>query len=59
MTYPCSQLVADGEPGFYRVVSRCVRPAFLCGRDKLTDQCFEHCCEWVIPPFLVRLRSRL
>ena len=47
MTYPRSQIVADGEPGFYHVVSRCVRRAFLCGRDKQSGQCFEHRRQWI------------
>ena len=47
MTYPRSQIVAEGEAGFFHVVTRCVRRAFLCGRDKLTGQCFEHRRQWI------------
>ncbi|NBB81148.1 MAG: transposase, partial [Verrucomicrobia bacterium] len=41
MTYPRSQLVSDEDPGFYHCVSRCVRRAFLCGRDALSGKSFD------------------
>lgn len=47
MTYPRSHLVSDIESGFYHVVSRCVRRAFLCGEDAVTGQSFEHRRQWI------------
>ena len=47
MTYPRSHIVADGEPGFFHVVSRCVRRAFLCGQDNVTGRSFEHRRHWI------------
>jgi hypothetical protein len=40
MTYPRSHLVSAEKPGFYHVVSRWVRRAFLCGDDRLTGKNF-------------------
>jgi len=47
MTYPRSHIVTEGEPGYFHVVSRCVRRAFLCGWDKLTGQSYEHRRQWI------------
>lgn len=47
MTYPRSQLVDTENAGFYHCVSRCVRRAFLCGRDRLTGQNFDHRKDWI------------
>ena len=47
MTTAQSLIVAEGVEAFYHCISRCVRRAFLCGRDDYTGHSFEHRKEWV------------
>ena len=47
MTSARALLIAPGSSGAYHCVQRCVRRAFLCGKDRYTGQSFEHREDWV------------
>ena len=44
---PRKEVLRDDEVTIDHCINRCVRPAFLCGRDPLTGQSFEHRREWL------------
>ena len=46
MTYPRSHLV-DPDGGVYHIISRCVRRAYLCGRDHDSGYDFDHRRQWI------------
>ncbi len=47
MAYARSEVYNPEEVGVYHCVSRCVRRAFLCGKDTVTKISYEHRREWI------------
>jgi REP element-mobilizing transposase RayT len=47
MTYKRALLIDPETPCFYHITSRCVRRAWLCGEDPLTNRSYEHRRAWV------------
>jgi hypothetical protein len=48
MALPRSKYVKEGQEGVYHCFSRCVRRAFLCGYDALTQRDFSHRKTWLV-----------
>ncbi len=57
MTRPREALISLEETPYYHITSRCVRQAFLCGKDSYSGKDYEHRRQWVVDR--IRLLSSL
>ena len=48
MTRARNQIISTADTPYYHCIARCVRRAFLCGEDPLTQRSYEHRRQWVV-----------
>ncbi|MCF6264760.1 MAG: hypothetical protein L3J24_14400 [Xanthomonadales bacterium] len=41
-------LISITDTPYYHIINRCVRRAFLCGRDASTNKSYEHRRQWIV-----------
>ena len=46
-SYARKEIVADDEVGIYHCVNRCVRRAWLCGKDPVSGKSYDHRKDWI------------
>ncbi|NQZ07413.1 MAG: transposase [Algicola sp.] len=51
MTQARSTLIDYQATRYYHTISRCIRRAYLCGKDELTGKSFEHRRQWLVDRF--------
>jgi len=48
MTQPRRSIISVEDTPYYHCIGRCVRRAFLCGKDEFSGKSFEHRKQWVV-----------